>query len=141
MDNRDLNLDEEIEKPIQEIQSIAFNKLDSTIQTQILSSLEFFGYPGLNDPNIQTETLIESQNLIKNNTKICYEGSNGIKLPENYNGLGSRNLIYILFRLKQFYDEFINKKEHSGLNLVFIEEPEAHLHPKCRKYSLKKLIN
>lgn len=139
VDNRDLNLDEEIEKPIQEIQSIAFNKLDSTIQTQILPSLDFFGYPGLNDPNIQTETLIESQNLIKNNTKICYEGSNGIKLPENYNGLGSRNLIYILFRLKQFYDEFINKKEHSGLNLVFIEEPEAHLHPQMQEVFIKEI--
>ena len=139
VENKDLTADDKIEDYIQSIQSIAINNLDSSIKTQLLPNLELFGYPGLNDPNIQTETLIETQNLIKNYTKICYEGSNGIKLPENYNGLGSRNLIYILFRLKQFYDEFINKKELSGLNLIFIEEPEAHLHPKMQEVFIKEI--
>lgn len=139
VENKDLSVDDKIEDHIQSIQSIAINNLDSSIKTQLLPNLELFGYPGLNDPNIQTETLIETQNLIKNYTKICYEGSNGIKLPENYNGLGSRNLIYILFRLKQFYDEFINKKELSGLNLIFIEEPEAHLHPQMQEVFIKEI--
>ena len=139
VENKDLGANDKIEDHIQSIQSIAINNLDSSIKTQLLPNLELFGYPGLNDPNIQTETLIETQNLIKNYTKICYEGSKGIKLPENYNGLGSRNLIYILFRLKQFYDEFINKKELSGLNLIFIEEPEAHLHPQMQEVFIKEI--
>ena len=138
VENKDLSADD-IENHIQSIQSIAINELDSSIKTHLLPKLKDFGYPGLNDPNIQTETLIETQELIKNYTKICYEGSDGIKLPENYNGLGSRNLIYILFRLKQFYDEFINKKEPSGLNLIFIEEPEAHLHPQMQEVFIKEI--
>lgn len=139
VENKDLSSNDQIENHIQSIQSIAFNDLDSSIKDQLLPNLKLFGYPGLNDPNIQTETLIETQNIIKNYTKICYEGSNGIKLPENYNGLGSRNLIYILFRLKQFYDEFINKRELSGLNLIFIEEPEAHLHPQMQEVFIKEI--
>ena len=139
VENRDWSSNDEIENHIQTIQSIAINDLDSSIKEHIFPKLELFGYPGFNDPNIQTETLIETENLIKNNTKICFEGSNGIKLPENYNGLGSRNLIYILFRLKQFYDEFINKKELSGLNLIFIEEPEAHLHPQMQEVFIKEI--
>ena len=138
VENKDLSADD-IENHIQSIQSIAINDLDSSIKTHLLPKLKDFGYPGLNDPNIQTETLIETQDIIKNYTKICYEGSDGIKLPENYNGLGSRNLIYILFRLKQFYDEFINKKEPSGLNLIFIEEPEAHLHPQMQEVFIKEI--
>ena len=139
IENKDLSSNDKIEKHVQSIQSIAINNLDSSIKNQLLPNLELFGYPGLNDPNIQTETLIETQNLIKNYTKICYEGSYGIKLPENYNGLGSRNLIYILFRLKQFYDKFINKKELSGLNLIFIEEPESHLHPQMQEVFIKEI--
>ncbi|WP_296890222.1 ATP-dependent endonuclease [uncultured Methanobrevibacter sp.] len=139
VDNGDLGSIDEIENHIQSIQSIATNDLDSSIKDHLLPDLELFGYPGLNDPNIQTETLIETQNMIKHNTKICYEGLNGIKLPEDYNGLGSRNLIYILFRLNQFYNEFINEKELSGLNLIFIEEPEAHLHPQMQEVFIKEI--
>ena len=57
VDNKDLSSNDEIEKNIQEIQTIAIDKLDSTIQTQLLPNLKIFGYPGLNDPNIQTENL------------------------------------------------------------------------------------
>lgn len=139
VENMEWSSNDKIVNHVQTIQSIAINDLDSSIKDQLFPKLKLFGYPGLNDPNIQPETLIETENLIKNNTKICFEGLNGIKLPENYNGLGSRNLIYILFRLKQFYDEFINKKELSGLNLIFIEEPEAHLHPQMQEVFIKEI--
>ena len=70
VDNGDLGSIDEIENHIQSIQSIATNDLDSSIKDHLLPDLELFGYPGLNDPNIQTETLIETQNMIKHNTKI-----------------------------------------------------------------------
>ncbi len=98
-----------------------------------------FGYPGLGDPDLQTETILDAQRLLINHTKVNYAGINGINLPETYNGLGSRNLIYILLQLLGFYKDFTKKGSMPGMHLVFIEEPEAHLHPQMQEVFIAHL--
>ena len=65
---------------------------------------------------------------------------NGVNLPESYNGLGPRNLIFILLKLFEFFKEFVNRQPASGIHLVFIEEPEAHLHPQMQGVFIRKLV-
>ncbi len=106
---------------------------------KLLPALGFFGYPGLSDSPLKTETILDVEKLLENHTRILYPGSNGIGLPETYNGLGSRNLIYILFQLFEFYKSFQSSPRLPGLQIVFIEEPEAHLHPQMQEVFIKKL--
>ncbi len=102
-------------------------------------TFDLFGYPGLTDPKLRTETILKVEQLFSNHTTVGYLGVNGVNLPESYNGLGPRNLIFILLKLFEFFKEFVNRQPASGIHLIFIEEPEAHLHPQMQGVFIRKL--
>lgn len=107
--------------------------------TNLLPAFTLFGYPGLPDPQLRTETLLDVQRLLNNYTKIRYSGVNGVHLPEAYNGLGARNLIFILLKLLEFFKSFKATQPTPGVHLIFIEEPEVHLHPQMQEVFINKL--
>lgn len=140
--NSENSHDQEIVKNLE----LAINEIQTSIDdgfnvqlVDLLPTFSMFGYPGLSDPNLRTETTLDVQRLLKNHTKVHYAGINGINLPEAYNGLGTRNLIYILLQLLEFYKTFTSTDSISGMHMVFIEEPEAHLHPQMQEVFIEKL--
>lgn len=106
---------------------------------QLLPAFTLFGYPGLADPDLRTETTLDVQRLLSNHTRVHYAGVNGINLPEAYNGLGARNLIFILLRLLEFYKAYIAQESSPAIHIIFIEEPEVHLHPQMQEVFVSKL--
>jgi putative ATP-dependent endonuclease of OLD family len=105
----------------------------------LIPALSLFGYPGLSDPELRTETTLDVKRLLINHTKVRYAGANGVSLPEAYNGLGARNLIFILLQLLEFFKSYKATQQAPVLHLVFIEEPEAHLHPQMAEVFIRKL--
>jgi putative ATP-dependent endonuclease of the OLD family len=138
--------------PVEQARAEALKDAVEGVQSQIdidfndqLNALtptfELFGYPGLSDPQLRTETELDVQQLLSNHTTVTYSGPDpeGVSLPESYNGLGSRNLIFILLKLFELFREFTTRQPESGVHLVFIEEPEAHLHPQMQSAFIRQL--
>src|SRR5207237_7537411 len=98
-----------------------------------------FGYPGLGGSELETETTLDVKRLLTNHTKVRYAGYSGVHLPESYNGLGVRNLIFILLQLVRFYKVFRAEANAPGLHLIFIEETEPHLPPQLPELSILQL--
>lgn len=78
--------------------------------------------------------------LLDSNTYVTYQQGES-NLPEHYNGLGYMNLFAIIFDIHIKLDKLI--KEPADINLLFIEEPEAHTHPQMQYVfinNIKKLL-
>lgn len=105
----------------------------------LLPALSTFGFPGLNDTELRPQTTIDVEGLLTDNTRILYTGADGVHLPEGYNGLGTRNLIYILLQLEALHKTYRSTPMRPGTHIVFIEEPEAHLHPQMQEVFIGQL--
>ncbi|KXV02793.1 OLD family endonuclease [Gluconobacter potus] len=105
----------------------------------LLPALNSFGFPSLNDTQLRPQTTINVEDVLKENTRILYTGADGVHLPEGYNGLGTRNLIYILLQLEALHKAYRGAVTRPGTHLVFIEEPEAHLHPQMQEVFIAQL--
>src|SRR5690625_4586932 len=103
------------------------------MMTALLPPLEKFRYPSLSISQMDVDIILDTTKLLANYTSIRYSSSAGVSLPESYSGLGSRNLILILFTVLGYYREYEMRGATPGLHLVFIEEPEAHLHPQMQE--------
>lgn len=90
-----------------------------------------------NGINISIESSISEKNLLSDNTSLSYRQSEEYSLPETYNGLGYLNLIGILFEIETKIQELF--EQPADVNLLYIEEPEAHTHPQLQYIFIRNI--
>lgn len=120
------------------------NSLVATVDIQLDKKYKPFFEPFLksaktflDEDNLRVVSDIQSEKLLLNSSKVIY-GDNDNHLPEHLNGLGVMNILYLLLKIEMKSTDF--KKHNKDINLLFIEEPEAHTHPQMQ-YVFAREIN
>ena len=131
-------LDSSVAKEAKKLRTIV-EKASKKVQRQsdgILSTLVSnavgFGYPNGEELQLGVATQLSIDNQIKNQTQLSYiAGTSRERLPSTYNGLGYKNLIKMEFLLAAFA-KTVEKCGEACIPLLFIEEPESHMHPQMQ---------
>ncbi len=109
-----------------------FDEKYESIFENVLKKIKEFGGLKKDDLNIKIKSLLQQSNILKGNTTVFYNYNDQSNLPENYNGLGYLNLISIIFEIENIINDFSKEDQKADINLLFIEEPEAHTHPQMQ---------
>lgn len=109
-----------------------FDEKYESIFENVLKKIKEFGGLKKDDLNIKIKSLLQQSNILKGNTTVFYNYNDQSNLPESYNGLGYLNLISIIFEIENIINDFSKEDQKADINLLFIEEPEAHTHPQMQ---------
>ncbi len=120
---------------------IKLTDIYSDLFKDVISKVALFGGVKKFESVIEITSNLQNRNILGNNTSVVYHHDADTTLPEQYNGLGYMNLIYMIFQIEILIQEFkrtVDQKP-ADINLLFIEEPEAHTHPQMQYVFIKNI--
>ncbi|MDB4292891.1 ATP-dependent endonuclease [Maribacter sp.] len=118
----------------------ALSEIYQTLFEDVVEKVRLFGGVKSDDSTIKIESSLQHRELLSGNTTVMYK-HNDTTLPEYNNGLGYMNLISMIFQIEILMQEFKKSKDErpADINLLFIEEPEAHTHPQMQYVFIKNI--
>ncbi|CTQ72752.1 ATP-dependent nuclease [Roseibium alexandrii] len=123
---------------------ILLNQHLEQVFADTLQRLAQLGYPGLTNPRLMIKSALNPATVMnsQDGAHVHYAlNDEGLTLPDKYNGLGFKNLIYMVVELLDLHAQWLAIEEkRPPLHLVFVEEPEAHLHAQLQQVFVNKVL-
>jgi len=111
---------------------------------ETLGSLAELGYPGVGNPKLEIQSALNPASVMNQDARVNYvlgEGDSAVRLPDSYSGLGFKNLIYMVVEILDVHQRWRDEAENRApLHLIFVEEPETHLHAQLQQVFIRKVL-
>lgn len=107
----------------------------STHFGSLMKVIKGLGVPSINDRDLKIVSSLSPLVALQGSTDLLYiDAERRHELPETYNGLGFKNLIYMAIQISHFHLQWMRTEQNRPLcQLIFIEEPEVHLHAQVQQ--------
>lgn len=109
----------------------------------MLDRLARLGYPGVNNPRLKIMSALDPAHVMSQDARVHYQigdGEETATLPDSYNGLGFKNLIYMVVEILDSQARWAAMDNRPPLHLLFVEEPEAHLHAQLQQVFIRNIL-
>lgn len=103
---------------------------------QILSQIEDSNHVGLS-----LSGNVDEKNILSELIKYQFVNGDADFIPENQFGLGYINLLNIIGEIVHYVDSYERGSNKNCINLLFIEEPEAFMHPQMQEFFITRIQN
>lgn len=107
----------------------------------LMTMIGGLGLPTDNDRAMKVVSTLSSEAALRGNTELFYvDASTSHELPEAYNGLGFKNLVFMAIQIDHFFRQWLATDEDRPLcQMIFVEEPEVHLHAQVQQTFIRQM--
>ena len=134
----DTQLRHDLDDRIDGMQTSLSNAYSQFFEDAIAQIAHFTSDTSAGSLTLKVESELNTSRMINSTTRVKYtDNTSSQTYPESHNGLGYSRLTYTILQILAFKERWKHSQQSTPINILFIEEPEAHLHPQMQEVFIR----